>query len=146
MYRMPERKTVFFASCAIPAVQVGQQYDSFDFGTPLDTVDTVDAECLSGIVDTLCQAVSRVMSLDTPSMRAKAHFENNWKEFTYTQDTANRIPFGIITGKASGNSWCSGKACGSDPQCSKPAGGALSVPHEVVWPERAVSGQLLFYR
>lgn len=88
-----------FASCAIPAVQVGQQYDSFDFGTPLDTVDTVDAECLSGIVDTLCQAVSRVMSLDTPSMRAKAHFENNWKEFTYTQDTANRIPFGTSPGK-----------------------------------------------
>ena len=88
-----------FASCAIPSVQVGQRYDSFDFGTPLDTVDTVDAECLSGIVDTLCQAVSKIMSLDTPSMRAKAHFENNWKEFTYTQESAKRIPFGVSPGK-----------------------------------------------
>ena len=88
-----------FASCAIPSVQVGQRYDSFDFGTPLDTVDTVDTECLSGIVDTLCQAVSKIMSLDTPSMRAKAHFENNWKEFTYTQESAKRIPFGVSPGK-----------------------------------------------
>lgn len=87
-----------FASNAIPAVQIGQRYDSFDFGTPLDTVDTVDAECLSGIVDTLCQAVSKMMSLDTPSMRAKAHFENNWKEFTYTQETTQRIPFGASPG------------------------------------------------
>lgn len=87
-----------FASCGIPAVQIGQRYDSFDFGTPLDTVDTVDAECLSGIVDTLCQAVSKIMSLDTPSMRAKAHYENNWKEFIYTQEEAQRIPFGASPG------------------------------------------------
>lgn len=87
-----------FASNGIPAVQVGQRYDSFDFGTPLDTVDTVDAECLSGIVDTVCQAVSKIMSLDTPSMRAKAHYENNWKEFTYTQEDSQRIPFGASPG------------------------------------------------
>lgn len=87
-----------FASCAVPSVQIGQQYDSFDFGTPLDTVDTVDAECLSGIVDTLCQTVSKVMSLETPSMRARAHFENNWNEFIYTAENGSRIPFGISPG------------------------------------------------
>lgn len=82
------------ASYGIPSVQIGQHYDSFDFGTPLDTVETVDAECLSEIVDTVCQAVSGIMSLDTPSMRAKAHFENNWNEFTYAQEPEERIPFG----------------------------------------------------
>lgn len=84
-----------FASYGIPAVQVGQRFDSFDFGTPLDTVDTVDAECLSQIVDALCQSVSGIMSLDTPSMRAKAHFENNWNDFIYSQDPGQRIPFGV---------------------------------------------------
>lgn len=56
------------------AVQVGQRFDSFDFGTPLDTVDTVDAECLSQIVDTLCQSVSGIMSLDTPVHARKGTF------------------------------------------------------------------------
>ncbi len=87
------------ASYGIPSVQIGQRYDSFDFGTPLDTVETVDAECLSEMVDTLCQAVSGIMSLDTPSMRAKAHFENNWKNFTYEQKKEQKIPFGISPGK-----------------------------------------------
>ncbi len=86
------------ASYGIPSVQIGQHYDSFDFGTPLDTVETVDAECLSEIVDTVCQAVSGIMSLETPSMRAKAHFENNWNEFTYSQEPEEKIPFGISPG------------------------------------------------
>ncbi len=88
-----------FASYGIPAVQIGQRYDSFDFGTPLDTVETVDVECLSEIVDTVCQSVSGIMSLDTPSMRAKAHFENNWKNFIYSQEPGQKIPFGVSPGR-----------------------------------------------
>ena len=88
-----------FASYGIPAVQIGQRYDSFDFGTPLDTVETVDVECLSEIVDTLCQSVSEIMSLDTPSMRAKAHFENNWNDFIYSQEPGQKIPFGVSPGR-----------------------------------------------
>lgn len=28
-------------------------------------------------------------------MRAKAHFENNWNNFIYSQDPGQRIPFGV---------------------------------------------------
>lgn len=83
-----------FASYGIPAVQIGQEYASFAEQTPLDTPEVVDVECLSQIVDTLCQAVSKVMSLETPSMRAKAHFENNWRAFVYRQPEHGLIPFG----------------------------------------------------
>ena len=138
-------KTVFL----LPArflLQVGQQYDSFDFGTPLDTVDTVDAECLSGIVDTLLvRRYHRVVSLDNPVHGPKPISRITGKNSPIRQDTANRIPFGTSP-ESFRQFWCSGKVCGSDPQYSKPAGGALSVPHEVVWPERAISGQLLFYK
>lgn len=92
--KRPGMENGVFASYAIPSVQVGQRQDSFDFGTPLDTADTVDAECLSNIVDTVCQAVSGIMSVDTPSMRAKAHYENNWNTFLYSQPPQQRIPFG----------------------------------------------------
>ena len=88
-----------FASCFIPAVQIGQKEDSFDFGTPLDTVDTVDAECLSELVDTICHTVSKIMNPDTPSMRAKAHYENNWNTFVYQQEPRRRIPFGSTPGR-----------------------------------------------
>ena len=88
-----------FASYEIPAVEIGQEYRGFSDGTPLDTVDTVDVECLSEIVDTVCQAVSGIMSLDTPSMRAKAHFENNWKTFQYEQELHGEIPFGSSAGE-----------------------------------------------
>ena len=88
-----------FASYEIPAVEIGQEYQGFADGTPLDTVDTVDVECLSEIVDTVCQAVSGIMSLDTPSMRAKAHFENNWKMFQYEQEPHGEIPFGSSSGE-----------------------------------------------
>ncbi len=88
-----------FASYEIPAVEIGQEYRGFADGTPLDTVDTVDVECLSEIVDTVCQAVSGIMSLDTPSMRAKAHFENNWKMFQYEQEPHGEIPFGSSSGE-----------------------------------------------
>lgn len=88
-----------FASYEIPAVEIGQEQESFADGTPLDTADSVDVECLSEIVDTVCQAVSGIMSLDTPSMRAKAHFENNWKLFQYEQEPHGEISFGSSSGE-----------------------------------------------
>lgn len=79
----------------IPAVTVTRRQSSFGEGTPYDRAETVNIEDVAQIVDVICQAVSKIMSLDTPSMTAKAHYYNNFHDLAYVQAKDQGIPFGV---------------------------------------------------
>lgn len=78
----------------IPAVAITQGMEPFEDGTPLDTAVTVDIERVSHVVDVVSQMISQVMSTDTPSMTAKAHFYNDLRDYAFVQKKKPRICFG----------------------------------------------------
>lgn len=84
-----------FVAGHIPVVSVSQKREAFENGTPLDTAQIVDVERVSHVVDAVSQMISQVMSLDTPSMMAKAHFYNDLWDYAYVQKKKTEIPFGI---------------------------------------------------
>lgn len=83
-----------FTAGEIPVVSVSQKRDAFEQGTLLDTVETVDIERVSQVVDVLSRTVSRVMSQETPSMMAKAHFYNDLRDYAFVQKRSTPIVFG----------------------------------------------------
>lgn len=83
-----------FAAGAIPAVSVSQKHEAFEKGTPLDTTEAVDIERVSQAVDVLSRMVSRIMSTETPSMMAKAHFYNDLRDYAFVQKRDTPIVFG----------------------------------------------------
>lgn len=83
-----------FTAGEIPAVSISQKRESFERGTPLDTAQTVDIERVSQAVDVLSRTVSRIMSMETPSMTAKAHFYNNLRDYAFVQKKDTPIEFG----------------------------------------------------
>lgn len=88
-----------FVAGQIPAVSISQKREAFENGTPLDTADTVDIERVSHVVDVVSQMVSRVMSPDTPSMMAKAHFYNDLWDYAFVQKKDTPMYFGGSRGQ-----------------------------------------------
>ncbi len=84
----------FFVAGQIPAVSVSQRREAFESGTPLDTAEIVDIERVSQVVDVVSQMVSQIMSTDTPSMTAKAHFYNDLRDYAFVQKKGTPIRFG----------------------------------------------------
>ena len=78
----------------IPVVTITRKRQPPEAGTPLDTVDIVDARRLAEVVDVVCQTAASVMDPDSPSMTAKAHFYNNLWDYIYVQKKEDTIPFG----------------------------------------------------
>lgn len=79
----------------MPAVTVTRRQGSYGEKTPYDRAETVNIEDVAQIVDVICQAVSKIMSPDTPSMTAKAHYYNNFHDSAYVQAKDQGIPFGV---------------------------------------------------
>lgn len=92
--KRPEGSVSAFVAGQIPSVSVGQRREAFEKGTPLDTAETVDIERVSQVVDVVSRMVSQVMSPDTPSMTAKAHFYNDLWDYAFVQKRDTPIPFG----------------------------------------------------
>lgn len=85
--------SVFFQG-QIPAVTITQKYRVPEEGTSLDNIGTVDIEKVSNVVDAVCRVASEVMSTDTPSMTAKAHYYNNLRDYIYVQEKDEVFLFG----------------------------------------------------
>lgn len=83
-----------FRTLQIPVVTLGQSTRSFESGTDLDCVEIVDIERVAQTVDVLSQAVSELMSTDSPSMIAKARYYNDYRDASYTQETEELLWFG----------------------------------------------------
>lgn len=95
----PEGAVGAYVAGQIPAVSISQKREAFENGTPLDTAETVDIERVSHVVDVVSQMVSRVMSPDTPSMMAKAHFYNDLWDYAFVQKKDTPMYFGGSRGQ-----------------------------------------------
>lgn len=89
-----EGNHVTFLQGEIPAVLVTQAQEAFENGTPQDRVETVNVELLAGVVDVVSHTVAGIMSTDSPSQLAKAHFMNNQQNGILVQRRDIRFPFG----------------------------------------------------
>ena len=85
---VPGKETSVFMREEIPAVSVGQRFQSYEADTPLDLPASVDGEALAQTVDIICTAAAELMDPDTPSMMAKSHSYNDRDySFVQTKDT-----------------------------------------------------------
>lgn len=89
-----EGNHVSFLQGEMPAVLVTQAQEAFENGTPQDRAETVNVELLAGVVDVVSHTVAGIMSTDSPSQLAKAHFMNNQQNGTLVQRRDIRFPFG----------------------------------------------------
>lgn len=86
---------VSFVRGMIPAVSLTQKRDSYTKDTPLDQEDTVDVEQIARITDCVADAVAQIMSVDSPSMRAKSRFMNDLRDNAYIQRNDSLLGFGM---------------------------------------------------
>ncbi|MDD3251045.1 MAG: M28 family peptidase [Lachnospiraceae bacterium] len=83
-----------FHASQIPAVSLAQAEHAFEAGTSLDLPDIVDVERVARATDVVSQAISEIMSLDTPSMIAKSRYYNDLREEAYVQPSDALLLFG----------------------------------------------------
>jgi len=85
---------VSFIRGQIPAVSVSQRWESFVNHLPQDRMETVDVEQLVFVTETVAAAAARIMSSETPSLTAKAHFINDLSNRVHVQEPEQVLPFG----------------------------------------------------
>ena len=83
-----------FVQAEIPAVSVGQAWDGWEQGTPLDLVETVDVEEAAQVVDVVCRTAAEAMGEDSPSMKAKSHSYHDL-DYSYVQKKDTPSWFGM---------------------------------------------------
>lgn len=78
----------------VPAVSVSQRWDSYANHLPQDRADNVAVDQLVFITEQVAAAAARIMSSETPSLTAKAHFINDLSNRVYVQEPEQVLPFG----------------------------------------------------
>lgn len=86
---------VSFVRGMIPAVSLTQKRDSYTKNTPLDQEETIDVEQIARLTDCVAAAAAQIMSVDSPSMRAKSHFMNDLRDSVYIQQNGALLGFGM---------------------------------------------------
>lgn len=83
-----------FVRGAIPAVSLSQNWQIPEASTAEDVPELVSSKRIAQIVEVVTQMVGQIMGEDTPSLRAKAHFYNDMRDYTYTQPIQAPCLFG----------------------------------------------------
>lgn len=97
----PGGETSVFMREEIPAVSIGQQFESYEADTPLDLSSGIDAEALAQAAETVCSVAAEIMDARTPSMMAKSHSYNDRDySFEQTKDTPSWFGESIETVQA----------------------------------------------